>query len=335
MLAFNGNRVRIADKDAVDLHGFIRRYREKSVDGIVIAASLGGGVMLKRLSRLMKINGVDKIAAYFTSVNAQATAFAWLDPEKFLIPYLEVNVTDGCNLNCKGCSHFSPLYSTDESYNLKIFDRDMRQLARHCDILTVRIVGGEPFLLKNLDEYLATIKKYFPQTSIRVLSNGLLIPAAPAKILEYMSREKIDVDISEYPPTQKIRDKLQTIFQSHGISYVFSPVEKFRTIIRREEGLSNPIAAQSICPCRFSRYIRDGRLYKCPIDALHPRFNQKFPNARQLPPDATSIDIFADNFIELIDMLDEPVEYCSYCPEKPSAFEWKIDANPVAENWIG
>ena len=332
MIPFKYNRTRIANADNVDIFETADRYKTGRIEAVIICKYFGSQSELKKLVRQFKFNGIEKIGVLFAFMDR--ANFSWLDSEKFFLPYLEVNAIDGCNLNCKGCSHFSPLFGIDEVYQLENLKRDMRHLSRHCDVSTIRIVGGEPFLLKNLDEYLRTIKKYFPQSLIRVLSNGLLIPTVPRKVFEYISQEKISIEISEYPPTTKIKSKLVDIFKTHDIPFLFSePVQTFRTLLRLEPGLSNPETAMRVCPCSFSRYIRDGRLYKCPIDALHPRFNEKFPNAMKLPKNAASIDIFDPNFTELIDLLDEPVEMCGYCPEKPTQFDWTIDHNPSADNW--
>ena len=72
---------------------------------------------------------------------------------KSVICKLEFHVTDKCNLNCVGCSHFAPIYRNYEDCNADVdeFFLDVKQLSlKFENILTFRLMGGEPFLNKCL-----------------------------------------------------------------------------------------------------------------------------------------------------------------------------------------
>ena len=130
----------------------------------------------------------------------------------------------------------------------------------------------------------------------------------------------------------KNKDRIEKFLTEHGINFTFVPKGIFRKLLRRN-GLSNPATAMKVCPCETSRFLHNGKLYKCPIDALHHRFNEKFPDTRKLP-ESTCVDICNPDLPELIDMLDEPVAMCEYCPENAGSYEWKIDSKPTADNWL-
>ena len=110
--------------------------------------------------------------------------FFMLDTDKIYVPYLETNLIDSCNLNCKGCTHFSVLFNQSEIYPLETFRRDVRRISQVCDIRLFRLLGGEPLLLKNLDRYITIAREYLPKTDLRIVTNGLLIPQVSKKILE-------------------------------------------------------------------------------------------------------------------------------------------------------
>ena len=61
-----------------------------------------------------------------------------------MIPYIELHIVDHCNLNCVGCSHFSPLA---EPYfkDVDEYREEMKDLSKF-EIGTIRIMGGEPLL---------------------------------------------------------------------------------------------------------------------------------------------------------------------------------------------
>lgn len=46
-----------------------------------------------------------------------------------VMPYLESHLTDHCNLNCAGCSHFSPL-SSQNYVSIEQYKKDIQRLAK-------------------------------------------------------------------------------------------------------------------------------------------------------------------------------------------------------------
>ena len=61
--------------------------------------------------------------------------------------YLEHHIVDHCNLNCGGCSHFSPL--ADPWFeDFDTFKKDFLQLydITHGNVGVIRLMGGEPLL---------------------------------------------------------------------------------------------------------------------------------------------------------------------------------------------
>ena len=61
--------------------------------------------------------------------------------------YIEHHIVDHCNLNCAGCSHFSPL-ARPWIEDFETFKLDFKQLYNITkgDIHTIRLMGGEPLL---------------------------------------------------------------------------------------------------------------------------------------------------------------------------------------------
>jgi sulfatase maturation enzyme AslB (radical SAM superfamily) len=75
----------------------------------------------------------------------------------------EVNVADHCNLNCRGCEHFSPL--AKESYiNIDSYTRDCARLSELTGgrIDTIHLMGGEPLLYPRLLEIFSITRQAFP-----------------------------------------------------------------------------------------------------------------------------------------------------------------------------
>lgn len=76
------------------------------------------------------------------------------------IPYIEYHVADHCNLNCKGCVHFSPLVSQEEFADFAVVEKDLKRLHQIVEYIEeIHILGGEPLLNKELDKLSGTYER--------------------------------------------------------------------------------------------------------------------------------------------------------------------------------
>lgn len=94
------------------------------------------------------------------------------------LPYLEFHLTDHCNLNCKGCAHYSPMAS-DHYADLYQLEKDLQRLAQlFRNIRLIRLMGGEPLLHPDVDRFIRTTRSAFPKSRIGIVTNGILLPQA-------------------------------------------------------------------------------------------------------------------------------------------------------------
>ena len=116
-----------------------------------------------------------------------------------MITSLEYHITDHCNLNCAGCSHFSPLaepwYVDPED-----FEREWKEVA-DCglEIQRIRILGGEPLLHPELGFMLKCVRCLFPKSDINVVTNGILLKQKKSELLPVFIRNNISITVSCYP----------------------------------------------------------------------------------------------------------------------------------------
>ena len=256
-----------------------------------------------------------------------------LDPKKSFIGYMETNIVDGCNLNCKGCTHFAGLFGRDEIYPLENFRRDIRQLSELCDVYTLRLLGGEPLLLKNVEDYIKITRKYLPDTHLQLVTNGLLIPSMPQSFFDTLRQNNFFVTVSMYPPTMKLADRIKKLFDSNGVKFGFISnfCDKFGVFLTLHSG-NNPYKSRVACFNNDCKLLRDGKIYKCPIDALVYRFAEYFGIENY--PKSTGVDLYAQNFSAMLQMLNGNVEMCEWCGEKTRFIQWKSTNNPRIEDWL-
>ena len=313
----------------INFFDFRRLEQNHEVDGLIIA-EYHNSYAVRKITRLCKLNRIKNVAVVVGRFNK--FSIYRTDTDKTFIPYLETNLIDGCNLNCKGCTHFANLFSTKEFYPLENFYRDIRRVSECADVAEFHLLGGEPFLIKNLDEYISAARKFFPQTHFEIVTNGLLLPSVSKKIFTAIRENNFLVNISGYEPTMENMDKIKSVLDENKISYaVEKVVEKFRVFLSLHGG-HNPDKSRSICCNHVCRFLRDGRIYKCPPNALSYRVAEKF--AVKNFPKSTYADIYAPNFSSMFEQLDEAVEMCFWCSEQSRNFKWMQQPKPSLTDWL-
>jgi hypothetical protein len=117
--------------------------------------------------------------------------------------YIETEIADHCNLRCKDCSHHSP-YMSRGFYEMRQYKEDVAALTKVLHVQGFRIVGGEPFLNRQLLTYVAIARDYGLADAIGVCTNGTCLGGVGE---EFMAA--IDfLDINTYPLGKKIQTKV-------------------------------------------------------------------------------------------------------------------------------
>ena len=115
-----------------------------------------------------------------------------------MIQYLEHHIVDHCNLNCAGCTHFSPLVEEPWYEDIRIFKQDFTKLAEMTDVRLIRLMGGEPLLHPQLCEFLQIVRNLFPNSEIQLVTNGILLKQRRDELLPLCNNLKIKICTSNY-----------------------------------------------------------------------------------------------------------------------------------------
>lgn len=253
----------------------------------------------------------------------------------FIIPRIETNLIDACNLKCKGCSHFSSIYSRESHYYLNDYKNDILQLRKVGKLLRIRLLGGEPFLLDNLDEYIDITRDIFSETDIEIVTNGLLIPNASEKVLLSIKKCKVCVTISLYKPTLEKAQQIAERLDKYNIWWQFDG-DKIEEFSRRYtlENTHNALMANKNCLSSSCTFLRKGKLYKCPFEGLVNDFyqyyglNKKYEGGIELDQEP---DILYEKIVQYI---SNPIDMCQCCVEIPEMIPWSVVANPILQDWL-
>jgi hypothetical protein len=246
------------------------------------------------------------------------------------LPYLELHLTDHCNLNCKGCTHFCPI--ADENYlQRESFVKDMRRLAEiFPDIFRIRLLGGEPLLHPSVAAFAGETRRLFPESWISIVTNGILLPSMGPAFYESLLENKIALDISVYPATKEKMEALIASLRQYCIPVKFTEYQKFYKTIN-PGGNSDMLSSFARCPvngpCTF---FSSGRIYHCCMPALAGVLNGRF--GLNIPND-DYIDIHTPvTAAQILDFLKRPSSACAYCA-RVEWFPWQI-SELKKEEWI-
>ena len=314
------------------------RKQEYSIEDIIVI-TIGARKTVAQVFEELERSGFSRVFLYLRKDNrpySKGKGFLTEECKRIenrksdLIPHIEIHAIDGCNLNCRGCVHFSPLYKRDSVDDQERLD-DIEKVSKISqNVLSFYILGGEPFLNKNLNLYIKKARNAFPDTDIQIVTNGLLLLSCSDKCLETINDNNIIVAISVYEPTNRIIDRIVKRLEEHEISYIIRPYESKTEFVK-------PLASKADS-CFHKRCMSDGcvNIYngyiaRCPtlmyIGKVNEKFNTKFPqNGIYRISDFDDAD-------QLNRMMDKPVSLCDYCVDV--RIPWaKCENEPQASDFI-
>lgn len=248
--------------------------------------------------------------------------------------YLEFHLTDHCNLNCKGCGHFTPLAGKTFA-DLNDYIRDLKQLQKlFSTIKTIVLMGGEPLLHPQIEAFLFETRSIFPNSSIKIYTNGILLPKMSESFWNACRACSIDIDITLYPPVKPKEADLIRLVEEKGLKVSTHSITLFFAFYNNK-GDTCAKTAYAKCHKRwYNPMLRNGKIYVCHKPATLKYFNKKFN--LKIPIDGfVNIHDPLLNGWDVIEKLDIAPSACRYCTlglDTIPAFPW-APSNRVLQDW--
>ena len=250
----------------------------------------------------------------------------------------EVHLVEHCNLNCKGCDNFSPI-AEKEYLNLSRFEEDMKQLSKLClgEVHTIHLMGGEPLLHPQVNEFLRISRENFPIGNINLFTNGLLLLQQTDEFWSICKENDINILVTKYPIPFDY-DSAEQKARSKQVSYRYAySIDKDKTLFHFTldiEGTQNDV--DSFLKCHRANdciALYNGRLYTCSIAANIRHFNKKYGKNLHVSK-RDSIDIYEATSIEqILEFLSHPIPFCRYCKINADNkdYTWDQSKNDIEE----
>ena len=254
------------------------------------------------------------------------------------IPRLDVMIAYSCNISCRGCISLS-----DFKRNGVASLDDITKWIEHWSTIlqpeVVALFGGEPCLHPELIEICNRVRKAWPTTTIRLITNGYLLKnfdsaawfdfepfEMQVSIHRADHRATIDQAIKNILLTRKgwqiktsddPQDHRQISWQLGNFRIYKSIFKDFVVPFRLENNKilpwkSDPAEAHAICGSPSTPILYKGQLYKCP--AVANAMDITGENWFDYKPcsDAAQLD-------EFVAGIGVPESVCGQCPNRSQA----------------
>ncbi len=242
--------------------------------------------------------------------------------------YAEMHVVDFCNLNCKGCTHFAPLFEKEFPDIQKCMDdvRNVIKLVANLRILA--LMGGEPFLNLDIESYITEIRNILPNSELQIVTNGLLMPSLEDRTLQCIADNRLTVIISEYLPTHNIIEKVVHRLNTFEIDYTIRPFDK-KCRFYKTLSLSCNSRYPHKCISSGCVNIWRGKIACCPtlmyIEKFNRQFNEKLPSTG-----IYEIKKIKERGREFVKNLYKDVPLCNHCVD--AMIDWQPCSRELSIN---
>ena len=257
-------------------------------------------------------------------------------PWRLVLDAVELHLADRCNMNCTGCSHFSPFAAAWFARADQV-GRDLALLRSKFagGIRHVNLLGGEPLLNREIGAILERVRETCPEALITVVTNGINLLDQPAEFWTMCRRVRLRLNLTLYGP---MMPKRRLIEEKCARENVALRVQEGTVFFARmvPEGTAN--ARKSFRFCRrttYCPYLRDGRLYTC-AQAYHIRdFVQAARRAGRVVADVVDegLDLHDPALTgkKILHALMTPGPVCRLCAAQMRLMPWSNGSKDVRD----
>lgn len=248
------------------------------------------------------------------------------------IARLNIMVAYSCNIACLGCLSISDVKRSGvESY--ESLCKNMDEWSKLITPKVLTIFGGEPLLHPKFCDVVRYARQCWPDSTIRVITNGLLLDKIPPEFWFTVGKIELQVSVHREDFENQLNASIKNIIQKKtgwkvnrytsddehrqiefnhtDISIFKSKFKDFIVPYRRIGGemkphYSDPAQAHASCGEPHTPIMFKGKLYKCSPVANLIDINGSWLDYQGLLP--------TDDLSELISHIGKPESVCAGCP---------------------
>lgn len=190
--------------------------------------------------------------------------------DKLIMKHLDVVITERCSMKCKDCANLMQYYEKPMNSDLDQLSKSLDRLMNNVDRLyEFRILGGDPFMNKEMHKIVNKTVGYDNVDSIVVYTNATILPKN--ENLYCLKNPKVRLQITNYGANlSRKHDLLIDILNKNDIKYVTEKVIEWDDIgkIKYERKTHEKLQKTfDDCCAKDIFTLLDGIIYKCPVSA--------------------------------------------------------------------
>lgn len=250
--------------------------------------------------------------------------------------WLNIYVTNKCNLGCRSCSAFAPICKPD-FYEIEEFKKDFLQIIKLGleRINELKFTGAEAMLHPYILDMIGFARKNMPDIKIEIYSNGIFIKNFDEIRLKRLAELNVVLVITEYPlPGLDLKQSYKKL-DEYKISYfvIYSDEQKFFS--KRPLRFEGDVDAENYieCPrykmCR-SLFLFRGKLFKCIYAISADYVNESF-NKNLMVTSGDYVDIYNASASDVYTYATNRIPFCRYCSPIEERVLWGISEKKLSE----
>ena len=216
----------------------------------------------------------------------KVTLFKFLTNAKLEIPVMDFNITNKCTLKCKDCGSLIPFYPEDKKWTITFedFKKDLDTFLNSVNsIYRMKLIGGEPLMVKDLDLMLEYSLKNKKIKNVEITTNGtILFTDNQLKILNKYRRKALIV-LSDYSSNKDLKclkyEQIINQLDNNKIKFLHPRDNWFERgdIYNRKKDIQSLIKTLKRCWQRDCIALFDGQYHICTRSfAIHRLTDFKF-----------------------------------------------------------
>ena len=247
---------------------------------------------------------------------------------------LDIMIAYSCNIACAGCISISDR-KRDGVASLSDISAWCTKWQEYLDPEVITIFGGEPCLHPKLVEVCNTVRSAWPESTIRLITNGYLLDHFDPSNWFTLGKFEIQVSLHRQDHRAIIDAAIKNILlqrtnwktTAHGednhkqIAWANGDVTIYKSVFKDfvvpykdnvQPWYSDPAQAHKICGSPNTPILYKGLLYKCPAvaNAIDISGENWF--------DYHGYDV-SDNLTEFVSNIGRPETVCGQCPDQQQA----------------
>ena len=250
---------------------------------------------------------------------------------------LEIHLAEHCNLNCTGCSHYSPI-AEPAFCDLKVLDRNLCKLSKYeKSFHLIHLLGGEPLLNPDISIAFEIVRRHFKNTKIDLITNGILLINGKLPNLFWEACRKFDINIyvTLYPIRKINYEEIRQTCKKKGVKVNIGGDRtqdgSFTLFNLSPKGDGNKLVYRRCTEGRCWQLVGN-KIYPCPQSAYVGHLNKKF-DSNFLHRKGDYLEIDKINCRNLLLFKFRPKPFCAYCVFPRQNMRWKLSSHSAAE-WI-